>query len=214
MDPAEARQWSRAESLRSPPVLWSAAVLLAALRLAFFSSPLLAIGNLKLAAKRGDQPRLERLVDFPALRLSLKAQLAASLAAHPRHDGGLAAAVLLSDSFIDAVLTPQNLAALINGAAFLPRPVPDMPAPQPAAAGGVGGAPIPAPDPVMTVGPRPSDPAATQIQGGYAGFNRFEISIRRPGEPGATVFAFRRRGLLGWRLTDIRVPAQVLARIG
>src|SRR5512140_1069902 len=99
---------------------WAAWILVLGFAAALFASPYVALGAFKLAAKRGDEARIEQLADIPALRASLKAQLTAAFAG--RQGRGFAAAVLTSDSFIDALLTPHNLIALIGGASVIAGP--------------------------------------------------------------------------------------------
>lgn len=181
---------------------WAVGFLAVGFAAALFASPYFALGAFKLAAKRGDEARIEQLADIPALRASLKAQLTAAFAS--RKGRGFAAAVLTSDSFIDALLTPHNLIALIDGAGVDPEPtLPPPPALEPA--------PLGAPPAVDTPPPAPANPVV--VGGGYAGLNRFEVSVGRRGEGRPMVFAFRRKGLFGWVLADIRLSAAILQRV-
>ena len=55
------------------------AILIGAFLVAYFASPVFAVRSLINAARTGDEARLERLVDFPAVRDDLMAQLNAQL---------------------------------------------------------------------------------------------------------------------------------------
>jgi len=178
---------------------WAAGILVLGFVAALFVSPYVALGAFKLAAARGDEARIEQLADIPALRASLKAQLAAAFPG--RKAEGFEAAVLTSDSFIDALLTPHNLIALIGGAGIDPNP--PQPEVLPPAQSG--------PPSAVDTPPAPADPVV--ITGGYAGLNRFEVFVGRRGEGRPMVFSFRRKGLFGWVLTDIRLSQAILQRV-
>ncbi|WP_262423303.1 DUF2939 domain-containing protein [Brevundimonas denitrificans] len=62
------------------------AILIGAFLVAWFASPVFAVRSLINAARTGDEARLERLVDFPAVRDDLKAQLNAQLVRRVRED--------------------------------------------------------------------------------------------------------------------------------
>ena len=204
MDKTDDVNWFKPAPWRARLAVWTAIVLVLGFAAAYLASPLLALGDLKWAAKRHDEAALEKRVDMPRLHASLKGQLAAVLDRPGRKGAGLEASFLLSDSFIDALLTPSNLAALINGAVLSPsNPSPSSPPPAaPAEAPGAAAAPA-------TSGP-PANPV--RVSGRYAGLNRFEVLVRRDVEADAIVFSFRRQGLFGWVLSDIRLPPAVLKR--
>lgn len=189
--------WSR----RLAP--WAAGLAVVGFAAALFVSPYFALHALKLAAKRGDEARIEQLADIPALRAGLKAQLAAALKGGQAR--GFEAAVLTSDSFIDALLTPHNLIALIDGAGISPISAPPQPQPVLAASTPPGSA--------VDVDPPPRAVDPVLVAGGYAGLNRFEVSIGRRSEGRPMIFSFRRKGLFGWVLTDIRLSSAMLQRI-
>ncbi|WP_296167730.1 DUF2939 domain-containing protein [uncultured Brevundimonas sp.] len=90
------------------------------------AAPVLTGQAIIRAAERGDGAALERLVDFPALRESMKGELNDLLVAEMRSDprvvennlGGLA--TMLGPMFIsgavDTVVTPQGVAAMVTTA--------------------------------------------------------------------------------------------------
>src|SRR5690606_712173 len=102
------------------------AVLVGAFLVAFFASPVVAVRSLINAARTGDEARLERLVDFPAVRDDLKAQLNTQLARRLRADRdlrddplsglGLVLAPSLVSGVVDAFVTPQAIAAMVQTA--------------------------------------------------------------------------------------------------
>ena len=103
-------------------------------------SPVLTGQAIIRAAERGDEAALERLVDFPALRESMKGELNDLLIAEMRNDprvvenglGGLTTmlAPMFISGAVDTVVTPQGVAAMVTTAQ---APEADgTPAPEPA----------------------------------------------------------------------------------
>ena len=207
MDASHDAEWFKPAPWWRRLLPWAATLVVLGFALALFASPYFALGAFKLAVKRGDEARIEQLADFPALRASVKAQLSAALAGDKSR--GLKSAVLLSDSFIDALLTPHNLIALIEGAGAASAP---DPAQISSAQSSPTLTPIPGPGSDLRVArPAPVDPVV--VGGGYAALDRFDVSVGRRGEGRPTVFSFRRKGLFGWVLSDIRLSAAVLQRV-
>ncbi len=108
--------------------------------LAWAAAPVLAAQALIRAAKAGDARKIEKLVDFPSLRESLKSELNAELVARMSRDprvtdsglGGLGmmlAPMILSGA-VDAVVTPEVVAHMVT-TAEAPDPT-RRPAPEPA----------------------------------------------------------------------------------
>lgn len=162
-----------------------------ALGIAWAASPVFAGQALIQAAKAGDEARLEQLVDFPALRQSLKDEFNAELVARMRRDprvvesglGGLGmmlAPMLLSGA-VDAVVTPQGVAAMVRSGE--------------------------APDPTRDA---PSSPSA-EDEGedihqawGYRDLNTFAITLTQREQPDEHLaLLLKRHGLFGWKLAAV-----------
>src|ERR1700730_16507481 len=85
---------------------------------AYGLSPLWAVHNLQSAAQSGDRDEFEQAVDFPAIRESLKGQIAALLVRSMRSDPelkdnpfaamGALLAPALTDRMVDSVVTPEG----------------------------------------------------------------------------------------------------------
>jgi hypothetical protein len=162
---------------------------LALLLAAWLSTPWLALRELREAARSNDLDKLTELVDFPALRESVRQ---GALERLTRSDDGrtgskaraLGAAVAgaLLGPMVDAFITPETLAALLQGQ----RP----------AMHGLGGS---------TDQKKP-----LSVHSYYESPNRFVYSIRPGGEEGATEepveFVLHRDGMLGWKLAELRLP--------
>jgi hypothetical protein len=163
----------------------------------YLASPLIAFNALKAAAKEGDPDKLERLVDFPAVRDSLKAQMLAalnkSMAADPEmRDNPFAGMAMMMvptmvNGAIDAYVTPDGLAAMVKGQ----KPVPDAPSREPA-------------EPAAP--PEPAEPAPkVKTTLGYSDLNTFRVRID-PEETGALTMVMHRSGLFDWELKRIELP--------
>ncbi len=96
----------------------------AVLVVAYAASPLLAARSLIQAAKAGDEKGLERQVDFPAFRASLKDELNARMMAEMRNDPrmadsglsglGMLLAPAIVGGAVDAFVTPQAISMMVQ----------------------------------------------------------------------------------------------------
>lgn len=166
-----------------------AAVLFA---LAWAAAPVLAAQALIRAAKAGDGPKIERLVDFPSLRESLKSELNAELAARMNRDprisdsglGGLGmmlAPMILSGA-VDTLVTPEVVARMVTTAE--------------------------APDPTRRPAPEPAgdekDGADIHQAWGYRGLNEFAVTLTDRDQPDDRLaLILERRGLFDWKLAAV-----------
>ena len=165
--------------------------------ISFFAAPGVAFFALRSAAESSDIAGLARLVDFAAVRQSLRPQLdgnPAALAPAPsfmedpigavRRQLEQVAPALSPD--VDAYLTPAALAALTRGEGRY--------------ASQRTGASLPSPDATTTGGPLPRPV--------YWGLNRARMSVTDEGGS-ETVFTFERRSAFEWKLVHIGLPQGV-----
>ena len=95
-----------------------------------YFSPHLALREIEAAAKRHDTSALSERVNFPAVRASLKQQIKARIdqgaqqSTNPFAALGSALAGALTDPAVDALVTPDNVAAMLRGEAFGPAQAP------------------------------------------------------------------------------------------
>lgn len=158
-------------------------------------SPIFAMQALTRAAEQGDEAALERLVDFPAVRQSLKDQVNARMLAEMRNGGsdldpalagiGMLLGPAIVSGAIDAVITPQGVATMVRtGEAPEPQDVLNRPRPTP--------------------GKTEDDVRKSWT---YRGANRVEVRLTktdRPDQP--LILNMDRQGLFGWRLVEIDLP--------
>lgn len=169
-----------------------AIVLLLALGGYVAAGPYLAINGIREALAEQDTGKLERHVDFAALRVSIKAQVEDSLARRAGNVqsnlfGALALSVAgnLLGSGVDAMVTPLGIGALLQGRSMWKKSLGDT------VDGDTYGKPVPA-DPLK------------DAEHHYESLSRFTATVHdEDGKP--VVFVFKRKGL-GWKLADIRLP--------
>ena len=174
-------------------VVGLAAAAVAAFAIAWAVAPVFAAQALIRAARAGDADRIEQLVDFPALRESLKDELTTELAAHMRRDprmadstlgglGMLLAPMLLSGA-IDATVTPEVVAQMVTTAE--------------------------APDPTVRDRPEPGDAADgddIHQAWGYRDLNAFAVTLTDRDHPDQRLaLILERRGLLTWKLAAVDI---------
>ncbi|HZW16750.1 MAG TPA: DUF2939 domain-containing protein [Brevundimonas sp.] len=161
--------------------------------LVWAAAPVLAAQSLIRAAKAGDEKKIERLVDFPSLRESLKDELNAELAARLRRDPrmaesglgglGLILAPMLVSGAVDAVVTPEVVAQMIATAE--------------------------APDPTVRDMPEPGDAADEDDihqAWGYRDFNAFAVTLTDRDRPDQRLaLILERRGLFTWKLAAVDI---------
>ena len=158
--------------------------------LAYAASPLLAARSLVQAAKNGDEKALERQVDFPAFRASLKDELSARMVAEMRKDdrlGGLSGlGMMLAPSLVsgavDAFVTPQAISAMVQEGQ---APQPDQAKAEP------------------PVAPKTEGKKVRQSWG-YRDLDTFAVTLTRDDQPDEQVsLLMKRRNLFGWKLAGI-----------
>ena len=171
-------------------------LVLAALVLAvisFFAAPAVVFFAIRSAAEAGDVQGLARLIDFTAVRQSIRPQLQGrpeALAPPPAFLEDPIGALrrqfednpIIRPPSVDVYLTPSALAALTRGEG---RAADRWSSPTPP----------PVADKIRKPWPRPA----------YWGVNRARMSVADP-SGARTVFTFERRGPFEWRLVQIGLP--------
>lgn len=168
-------------------------VLLLALGAYVAAGPYLAMNGIQQALAEQDTGQLERHVDFPSVRASIKAQLEDAMA---RRMGSEAQSNLLGafamgvgrnlmGAGVDAMVTPLGIGALLQGRSMWKQSMGET------IDGNTFGAAVPA------------DPLASAVHR-YESPSRFTATVLdEDGRP--VTFVFRRYGLQ-WKLADIRLP--------
>ncbi|CAB3667182.1 DUF2939 domain-containing protein [Paraburkholderia rhynchosiae] len=201
-------------------------VVIAALGFAY-ASPYIALNNLKRAADARDAQTVNQYVDFPALRESLKQQVAGLLTRRLGSHGngnplaaiGAMIGVALIGPLVDAYATPDGVAALLNGMPPRGEPGEQPPAPPAASnppAANVRSVPAPAsPGAGNNAGNRannsatspqpPQPPQPPQTTAGYRGLNEFAVTYQHGVGDARYSAIFLREGLFTWKLAAVNL---------
>ena len=157
--------------------------------ISFFAAPAVAFFAIRSAADANDAAALARLIDYPAVRQSLRPQLAGNPAAQAPAPSFLEDPIgavrrqfepgTVAAADVDAYLTPAALAGLTRGEGRFARQRTSLASPA-----------------------RSGDPMPTPV---YWGVNRARLGVTDEGGS-RTIFTFERRGPFEWRLAHIGLP--------
>ena len=154
----------------------------------YFASPYVALQQMKSAAESGDAAALSEHIDFPALKEDLKASLSAKMMSEaakaptdePFAAAGSMLAMAMVGPMIDAMITPQAVAMMMEGK----RPTP-------------GGAS----NQTSTPQRKPD------VSASYKGLNTFAVTVSEPEDQSSSFkLIFKRHGLFTWKLTSAEFP--------
>lgn len=162
-----------------------------------YATPYVTLHQMRKAAAADDAPALAARVDFPALRENLKADMQQRMLDRDRNERGepspastfgAALAGALLGPMVDALITPEALARILEGQ----RPV----------KAAIGFA-KPRPEPGSADRAR----ARLETAMGYESLNRFVFRVRHPGDDEDPIeLVLHRDGLIGWKLAELRLP--------
>lgn len=152
----------------------------------YFASPYFVVHQMRSAAQDRDAESLSEHVDFPALKENLKASLSARMMAEAAKTpgdkfaaAGSALAMTMMGPMIDAMITPQAVAMMMQGER-----------------------PSPANDSQQSATQREPN-----VSSSYKGLNTFAITVSEPDESnGEFKLIFKRHGLFTWKLTSAEFP--------
>jgi hypothetical protein len=210
---------STAKKPLTAAVLTAIAIIVIALLVTAYASPYLVLSRLRDAAQARNSQMIDRYVDYPALRASLKQQVTQMLTRrvdtqklqHPFAALGALVGIALVGPLVDAYATPDGVAALLKG--MPPRGEPgEVPpsADEEASAQGRQAAPqsqtvpaspsVTASDEEKVAGPRAKGSA------GYRDIDTFAVTYARgaAGEEPYSVI-FHRRGWFSWQIDAVEI---------
>jgi Protein of unknown function (DUF2939) len=87
----------------------------------FYFTPYMAVNDLQAAAERGDAEALNEMVDFPALRVSIKSEIQGAVADGISKDAGVFSAIgsavtgVIVEPVVNAAVTPHGISLLMKG---------------------------------------------------------------------------------------------------
>ena len=170
-----------------------------------YSAPYRVLNAIRLAAEAGDSERLSELVDFGAVRESLREQVNSALAVSLAHSAS-------SSSQDDPYAAAGAAFGVMLGQAVVDRLVETFVSPS--AIAGLASGRRPSTPPFAGPGPSPTAEATfscpslePKITSGYDSASRFSIHFGDRGSRDDLVTLVLRRRWFSWRLTSIRLPA-------
>lgn len=198
-------------------VLTGIAIIVLALIVLAYASPYLVLSRVRDAAQQRDAAMIDKYVDYPALRTSLKQQVTQWLSRrvqtqklqHPLAALGALVGMAFVDPLVDAYATPDGVAALLAG--LPPRGEP-------------GEAPPPMSDQAMKQaqqapqqqqtppGPAPASPAAppseprAKSSAGYRDRDTFALNYAQGADTPPYSVVFHRRGWFSWQIDAVEIP--------
>lgn len=205
---------------RSNRILIGAGIGVAVLILAaYLASPVWALHGLTAAAKAGDRAKLERSIDFPAVRESLKTQLKTAMTRSIDQDQSLRdnpfaalGQLLLGgvvDKVVDTYATPDAIANMVatNRA---PSTITAAPA-DPSASTTPSTSTAPGAPAVEQPAPETKDKPKSEASYAYQGINHFRATYRDANDAPGDEFGLllERRGLFKWKLVRIELPTNI-----
>lgn len=166
------------------------AALLVVLTVWLYCTPYLAVNGMRSAAEEKNADKLSGYVDFPAVKEDLKANLNAKLTAqlgkekgeNPFAAMGEAMAEALINPIVEALVTPESLAIMMEGEKEQAPPAGNE-------------------------GKSSESKPTTETSMAYEGLNRFVFTVtQQKGTGGAIGLVFHREGLFSWKLAALRLP--------
>jgi hypothetical protein len=197
-------------------VLTGAAIIVLVLLVLAYASPYLVLSRVRDAVQQRDAAMIDKYVDYPALRASLKEQVTQLLSRrvqtqklqHPLAALGALVGMAFVDPLVDAYATPDGVAALLAGLPPRGEPgeaPPAMSAPQ---AEAPPQQPVPAPPDATSRSPA-AQPAAPLARGsaGYRDKDTFAVNYARGADTPPYSVIFHRRGWFSWQIDAVEIPA-------
>ena len=155
----------------------------------YAASPYIALHQMRSAAESKDAAKLSEHIDFPSVKESLKASFSAAMMAEvaqssqddPFAGAGAALAIAMVGPMVDALVTPQAIAMMMQGEK------PELERPHAQVASTPGQEPV--------------------VSSRYTGLNTFKVDVSDKSDPHAKIaLRFKRHGLFSWKLTSVEMP--------
>jgi hypothetical protein len=158
-----------------------------------WSTPYIAVYQIKQAVEAGDAKSISEKVNFPVLKENLKIKFMASMKQHMENlkdnpFSGFAQMMMLPlvNSMVDVYISPSGLALMLDG--IKPSEEKDSAAARPESSN-------PTKDDLV-------------VNYSYVSLNAFKVTVSNKKSPADTfTFVLNRDGILRWQLVDIDIPS-------
>ncbi|MBH1969714.1 DUF2939 domain-containing protein [Moraxellaceae bacterium AER2_44_116] len=173
------------------------ALVLALIGGGFYATPYITLHNMQQAAQANDAAVLNQLIDYPAvkqsLKLSMNSEMSKALLKNKTDSGMNAFATMFASAFvnpmIDIIVTPENMAIMLQ--ANMPKALDtnDKSTPN------------------QSEQPLALDRTDVISHKFYQDFNHFVVTLAKADQPDlAFTFTFERNGLINWTLKGLAIP--------
>jgi hypothetical protein len=196
-------------------VITGVVIIVLALVVLAYASPYLVLSRVRDAVQQRDAPMIDKYVDYPALRTSLKQQVTQWLdrrvqtekLQHPLAALGALVGMAFVEPLVDAYATPDGVAALLAG--LPPRGQPGEAPPSMSEQQTESAQQQPAPSGSPASSPAAAQPAAPHAKGsaGYRDMDTFAVSYARGADTPPYSVIFHRRGWFSWQIDAVEIPA-------
>jgi hypothetical protein len=196
-------------------VITGVVIFVLALVVLAYASPYLVLSRVRDAVQQRDAPMIDKYVDYPALRTSLKQQVTQWLdrrvqtekLQHPLAALGALVGMAFVEPLVDAYATPDGVAALLAG--LPPRGQPGEAPPSMSEQQTESAQQQPAPSGSPASSPAAAQPAAPHAKGsaGYRDMDTFAVSYARGADTPPYSVIFHRRGWFSWQIDAVEIPA-------
>jgi|JI9StandDraft_1071089.scaffolds.fasta_scaffold297890_1 hypothetical protein len=171
------------------------ALVLALIGGGFYATPYITLHNMQQAAQANDAAVLNQLIDYPAvkqsLKLSMNSEMSKALLKNKTDSGMNAFATMFASAFvnpmIDIVVTPENMAMMLQ--ADMPKAI----------------------DTEDKSTPNQAEKSVDKdviSHKSYQDFNHFVVTLAKADHPNlAFTFTFERHGLIHWQLKGLAIPS-------
>jgi nucleoid-associated protein YgaU len=199
-------------------VLTGIAIIVLALIVLAYASPYLVLSRVRDAVQQRDAAMIDKYVDYPALRTSLKQQVTQWLSRrvqtqklqHPLAALGALVGMAFVEPLVDAYATPDGVAALLAG--LPPRGEPGE-APPSMSDQSMRQAEQAPQQQQTPPGPAPASPAAAPPAGphakssaGYRDMDTFALNYAQGADTPPYSVVFHRRGWFSWQIDAVEIP--------
>lgn len=156
----------------------------------YLGSPYITFHQMQAAVENKDAQALSEHIDFPALKENLKASISAKLMSeaenapedNPFAGAGAVFAIALVGPLIDALITPESVAMMMQGEK-------------------------PSMDPSGEAAQIEHNTTPPEISTGYKDLNTFAVHVTDADNPESKMtMNFKRHGFFSWKLTSIDMP--------
>lgn len=170
-------------------------IILIAILAYLYASPYLALKNLKSAAEQNDIETINQYIDYPSVRQGLKDQLNAYMLKELQQEKnnefaklGSMLASSMTDSLLDAVITPAGIGLMVQGKNLNPSHMP-----------------------IQTSDNNSQDNATkdeekVEYKMYYTSFNRFVINVNNKQHHNQRVQVIMQRDGLSWQIKQLLIP--------